>query len=158
MGDLLGGGGSEQESKNLAYPWIKDNFGTTGAGAFNAGTGMVGNILGLGGDPAAGKAALNQWWDSSGGNFLMDKGVDDITAKMAKLGLTKSGAAMKGLEDYRQGLASTKLNEILQNYMGLGKMGLSAGDLVANAGQVSKGSSGGGGGLGSLLGAAMAFI
>ncbi len=75
-------------------------------------------------------------------------------------GLGKSGADMKGLEDYRQGLASTKLNDLMQNYMGLAKLGLGGGSLVTDAGQYSKGKSSGSSsqGIGSMLGALLAFI
>jgi hypothetical protein len=152
LGDLFGGGGSESKSENLAYPWIKDNFGSTSSGAYNMGLGNIGSIL------SGNSQALDNFWENGGGSFLMEKGTDDITAKMAKLGLTKSGATVKGLEDYRQGLASTKLGELLGHFGNLAQLGLGGGNLVANAGQVSSGTSGGGGGLGSLLGAALAFV
>lgn len=145
------------ESGNTAYPWIQQNYGSGGASAFNGGMGAIQSILGLGGSGGAG--ALDNWWNSSGGNFLLDQGVDSINSNFYSRGLGQSGAAMKALEGYRSGLASTKLNEVMQNYFGFANLGLDAGKLVGGAGSYSKGSgSGGTQGLGSLIGAALAFI
>ena len=156
MGELFGGGGQESESKNLAYPWIKSNFGNSGAAAYNQGLGGLSSILS--GNSAQSKAALDNWWGSSGGKFLLNQGMDALDSKFYSRGLGRSGAAMKGMEEYRQGLASTKLNEILGQFTGLAQLGLGGGNLVGQAGQVSKGSSSGGGGLGSLLGAFLGAI
>ena len=156
MGELFGGGGSEQTSENKAYPWLKDTYGNSSGVAYNQGLGALSRILS--GNSAQSKAALDNWWGSSGGDFMMNQGVDAIDAKMSKMGLLNSGAYGKALEGYRSDLASTKLNEILGQYTGLAKLGLGGGQLVGQAGQVSSGSGGGGGGLGQLLGLAMAFI
>jgi hypothetical protein len=108
---------------------------------------------------AASKAALDNFWKSTGGDFLLKQGTDQINANMYSRGLGNPGADMKGLEDYRQGLASTKLNDLLQNYFGLAKLGLGAGSLVTDAGQYSKGkSSSDTGNLGKTLGGLLAFI
>lgn len=153
----LKGSPGKQESGNKAYPWVQQNFGQSGADAFNGG---LSNIMGILTGSDGGKA-LDNWWKSSGGNFLLNQGTDQINANMYARGLGKSGADMKGLEQYRQGLADTKLNEVLQNFMGVSKLGLGAGDLVSNAGQYSKGSGGSQGSLGSIMqgiGALAAFI
>jgi hypothetical protein len=115
------------------------------------------NILGMGSDPGAGKAALDNWWNSSGGKFLLDQGVDSINSNFYARGLGNSGANMKAIENYRQNLADTKLNEVMQNMFGLSKLGLGGGGLIEGAGQYSKGT-GATQGLGSLIGAALAFI
>src|ERR1051325_5824533 len=137
---LFGGSSSKSksESGNLAYPWAMQNFGSSSAGAFNGGLGAIASILGLGGDPGAGKAALDNWWNSSGGKFLLDQGTDAINSNFYARGLGQSGAAMKALEGYRQNLADTKLNEVLQNMFGLSKLGLGGAGLVTDAGQYSK--------------------
>jgi hypothetical protein len=155
--DIFGGSKQKQssESGNNAYPFIMQNYGTSGAGAFNGGLSALEGLLGIGGDPAASKAAVDQFWKSTGGDFLLNQGVDAINSNMYARGLGKSGAAMKGLEEFRQGLASTKLNDLIQNYLGISKLGLGAGSLVADAGQYSKGTSSGGsstGGLGQFIG------
>lgn len=136
---IFGGSKSKSESGNHAFPWIQDNYGAGGAGAFNGGLGGIEGLLGLGGNPAASKAAVDSFWKSTGGDFLLNQGTDQINANMYSRGLGKSGADMKGLENYRSGLASSKLNDLMQNYFGLAKLGLGAGSLVSDAGQYSKG-------------------
>lgn len=153
----LKGSPQKQESGNHAYPWVQQNFGQGGADAFNTGLGNITNIL-TGQD---GGAALKNWWNSSGGDFMLHQGTDQINANMYARGLGKSGADIKGIENYRSGLADSKLNEVLQNFMGLSKLGLGAGDLVSQAGQYSKGSGASQGSLGQIaqgIGTLLAFI
>jgi hypothetical protein len=157
---LFGGSTQKQksESGNTAYPWLQDNFGDTSASAYNGGLGQVMGILGMGGgDPQA----LQKYWNSSGGQFQLDQGTDAINSNFAARGLGQSGAAMKALEGYRSNLASTKLDDIINNFLGVSKVGLGGADLIANAGQYSKGTSTGSsdtGNAGSTLGALLAFI
>jgi hypothetical protein len=157
----LKGSGGKQESGNNAYPWVQSTYGQGGADAFSGGLGGIQGLLGLGGDSAGSKAALDNFWKSTGGDFLLKQGTDQINANMYSRGLGQSGADMKGLENYRSGLASTKLNDLLQNYFGLAKLGLGAGSLVTDAGQYSKGTGATQGSLGSIMpgiGALAAFI
>lgn len=157
MGFLSGGSKQKSESGNKAYPWVKDTFGGPGGAAFGGSVGAYGDILGLNG-AGAGREALDNYWNSSGGQFLLDQGLDGLTNKFTALGLSKSGAAMKGMETFRQGLASTKLDNYLGHLGKLGGMGLGAGGLVTQAGQWSKGEGsqkeGLGGLIGSIIGAA----
>jgi hypothetical protein len=155
LNTIFGGSNSSSKSGNQAYPWISQNFEPGAASAFNGGTTALEGLLGMpGGDPQA----LQKFWNSTGGNFLLNQGVNDVNANMYARGLGKSGADMKGIEDYRQNLASTKLNDLMQNYMGLAKLGLGAGSLVSDAGQYSKGSgSSSSGNLGRTIGALLAF-
>src|SRR5690242_2546451 len=110
MQDLFGG--SSSSSKNRAYGDINNaylpsinQFGQT----YNA----LGNILGVNGSPAQSQG-LQNYWNSAGGQFQLGQGLDALTSKYASMGLLKSGSAMKAMEQYRQGLASTYLN----NYLG----------------------------------------
>lgn len=155
INSIFGGSDQSQQSGNSAYPWAQSTFGAGAGGAYNGGLSGLEGLLGMpGGDPAA----LQKFWNSTGGNFLLNQGTNDINANMYARGLGKSGADMKGLEAYRSGLASTKLNDMMQNYMGLAKLGLGGGSLVSDAGQYSKSSGGSSsGGLGSFLGAAMSM-
>lgn len=161
MNTIFGGSKQKQtsESGNTAYPWLQQNYGATGASAFNGGLGGAMGILGIGGDPASSQAALDNFWKSSGGDFLLHQGIEGVNNNMYARGLGLSGADMKGLEDYRSGLASTKLQDILNDYLGVSKLGLGAGDLIANAGQFSKGQSSGNSsqGIASTIGALLAF-
>lgn len=158
LNTIFGGSNSssKSESGNNAYPWVSQTFEPGAASAFNGGLSGIQGLLGLGGDPAASKAAIDNFWKSTGGDFLLNQGTDQINANMYARGLGKSGADVKGLEDFRQGLASTKLNDLMQNYFGLSNLGLTAGSLVADAGRYSKGSSKSSestGNLGKFLGA-----
>jgi hypothetical protein len=132
-------GGSSSSSKNQAYPSISAAYGPT-MGQFGNTYNALGNILGVNGSQAQSQG-LNNYWNSAGGQFQMNQGLDALTSKFSALGLQKSGADMKGMEQYRQGLASTYLNNYLGQLGNLGHLGLGAGSLVADAGQTSNGSS-----------------
>jgi hypothetical protein len=61
------------------------------------------------------------------------------------------------MEDYRSGLASTKLNEYLGNVRGLNQQALQAGGLIAGAGGESRSTgTNSGGGLGKFVGGLLA--
>lgn len=117
------------------------------------GMGAMANIMGLGG-PGARSDALEGWWDSSGGDFMLNQGMDDVDAFYRAKGLGQSGATMKGIEDYRSGLASTKMGEGMGFLGDISRLGLGAGGLVSSAGQYSEGTGAhkSGGGLGKVLG------
>lgn len=153
-----GGGGGKSESGNHAWGAIERIYkpmAERGVGGFN----MMGNVLGLGG-PGASSQALDDYYNSSGGKFLLDQGLDGLTSRFAAQGLSKSGAAQKGMEQYRQDLASTKLDNYLGHLGQYSQLGLGAGGLMANAGQFSKssGQGGGGGGLGSIIGSVISTL
>jgi hypothetical protein len=152
---LFGGSASKSESGNKYADQINDQFkpwvsqGTKGMGA-------AANILGLNG-PDATSGALDDWWGSSGGKFLMEQGTDEIIGNRAANGLLRSGGTSEAIEDRRMGLASTKLSELLGNIFNLNQQGLGAGGLQVGAGQYSKGkSTSDTGGLGKFLGALFA--
>lgn len=156
MGSIFGGSKQKSSSKNLAYDSINANYGQSGADVFQGGTNMLGNMLGLNGSGAF-SSAVNDYWNSAGGKFQLEQGLDGLTSKFASMGLLKSGAAMKGMEQFRQGLASTYLNNYLGQLQDYSKLGLGAGSLVADAGQTSSSSgSSNSGGLGSFIGSMLA--
>lgn len=147
--DIFGGSKSKSQSGNLAYPFIQENYGQSGADAYNNALGGLGDVLQ--GGPQA-------FWDQGGGQFLLDQGLDGLTSKFSSMGLTRSGAAMKGMEQFRSGLASTYLDNWLNHMTDYGKLGLGAGGLVSGAGQYSKGKgSESSGGAGQFLGSLLAF-
>jgi hypothetical protein len=124
----------------------------------------MGNILGLGGPGQMGQA-LNNYWNSAGGQFQLNQGLDGLTNRYAALGLSDSGAAMKAMENYRQGLASTYLDNYMNHLGQLGQLGLGAGGLITNAGQFSNSNyqskqSGDSetGGFGKFLGGLLGFL
>jgi len=126
-------------------PWVQQG---------TAGMGQYANILGLGGEGAQ-TDALDNWWNSSGGDFLLNQGMDQIMGNRAAGGLLRSGGTSKAIEDYRSGLASTKLGEYMGLLDNMNKNALGAGGIIANAGQRSVGANKTGGGLGKIAGLAM---
>lgn len=158
---LFGGESSKQKSEsgnkfadqiNKSFsPWVSQG---------TAGYGQAANILGLGGEGAR-TEALDDWWKSSGGDFLLDQGLDQITGNAAAGGLLRSGSTLKAMENYRSNLASTKLSEYFNMLQGFNQQALGAGSLISNAGQYSKGSGSSSedtGGLGKAIGTALAII
>jgi hypothetical protein len=150
--NLFGGSksSSESESGNKAYKYLKSGYdpGVQGFGqTFNA----LSQTLGSG---------PQGFYDQGGGKFLMDQGLDALTSKYTSMGLGRSGAAMKGMEQFREGLASTYLDNWLGHMSDLGKLSLGAGGLIADAGQYSQAESSGKentNGLGKFLGGLLAF-
>lgn len=104
---------------------------------------------GMGGGSALG--GLQQYFNSSGGQFLLNQGLDGLTSKFSAMGLSKSGAAMKAMEQFRQDLVSTKLDNYLGKLGEVAKLGLGAGGLVTGAGQYGK-STGATQGAGAMIG------
>lgn len=126
------------ESGNHAWDPIKGAF-TPALGYVTQGGNAVANLLGVGGGDQTG--ALSNFANSGGFKFLLDEGTDSINSNFYARGLGESGAAMKGLEKYRSGLASTYLQQYTDNLLNLAKLGLGAGGVMADAGRWSKGES-----------------
>lgn len=142
------------ESGNSNNDYIKSTFGPM-AGYGAQGMGQYASILGLGGEGAQ-DDALGNWWDSSGGDFMLNQGMDQIMGNRAAGGLLRSGGTGMALEDYRSGLASSKLGEYMGLLSNMNQQALGAGGLIANTGQYSKGTGAhtSGGGLGKAIGMA----
>lgn len=163
---LFGSGGdSASLSANHAWDMIKNTYNpatqyTTmggnaianllGVGSPSGGGGGGGRKAGMGGSLAGGgntaagqQSALSNWANSGGMKFLMDEGTDAVNSNFYARGLGQSGAAMKGLEKYRSGLASTYLNQYMDNLFKLSNLGIQAGGILTSAGQYSKGESDG---------------
>lgn len=129
MGLSLGGGKSKDNSSssNVNNPMLAGNFGPATQATGQA-TSLMSSVLGQGPGGYA---------DSGGFKFLMDQGTQDVNSNMAARGLLNSGADMKGLENYRNGLASTYLNQYLDHTAQMGQLGVGAGGVLANSGDVS---------------------
>jgi hypothetical protein len=157
MGDILG-------LSNPGY-WVdKSNDGVSGNSNGDADPQWVGGPGGGAGGPGgagggSGNAlgGLQNYFNSSGGQFLLNQGLGDINDKFASMGLSRSGAAMKAMEGYRHDLASTKMDNYLGHLSNMQQMALGAGGLITGAGQYSKGGTQGGAGP-QLLGSAMSTL
>lgn len=161
--DIFGGSKSKQSStsSNQAFDYIKSTFGST-AGQTGVASNALAGLLGVGGDPAAAQQGFQNYLGSTGYQFQLGEGMRGLTANNATKGLLNSGAAMKGAQQYGQGLASNYFSNYLSQLGGLGTMGLQAGGLISGAGATSQSSGtsrSSSGGLGDFLGgvAGMAF-
>lgn len=147
MGGIVRGlfGGSTKKESSLSE---NVNNGTLlglltpNVGQGNAAMSTLGSLLGIG-DPAAGKATLTNFLDSTGFNFLRDQGERGITANAASKGLLNSGSTAKALTKYGTDLASTKMNDLFSQLTALGQYGLGSANTLAATGQKSTGTSSG---------------
>lgn len=97
--------------------------------------GRVGALLGLGGDTAAAEEAFGQYRDSTGYQFRLGQGIGAIEQSAATRGLLSSGATVKGLTEYGQGMASAEFQNYLSALSGAEGAGLNAAYNVASQGQ-----------------------
>jgi hypothetical protein len=156
--DIFGGSKTKSSSSNQAFSYIKDTFSPVAgqtAGASNA----LAGLLGIGGDPAAAQQGFQNYLGSTGYQFQLGQGLQALTANNATKGLLNSGSALKGAEQYGQGLASNYFQQYLSQLGGLGNMGLQAGGLISGAGATSqsKGKESSGG-LGDLIGGGLGMV
>jgi hypothetical protein len=91
----------------------------------SAGTEYSG-LLGLGGDPAASKAALDTFRGSSGYQDLLNTGLGAVSADAYAKGLGDSGATLKALQAKGMNIADTSQQQYLGNLGTLMNLGNSA--------------------------------
>lgn len=91
------------------------------------------NLLGVGGNPAASEAALNNYLNSTGYNFRLREGQRAITGSAAARGLLNSGSTARALTAYGQDLASQGFDNYLAQLGGLANRGLTATGLQSDA-------------------------
>lgn len=112
-----------------------------------AGRGALGTYeatLGLG-TPEARQRALEAFQASPGYQFALEQGLKGVRRGMAARGLSDSGAEMKALERYGQGLAGQEFGQYQQRLAGLAGMGQ---EEAARAAQMAYGTGGALAGLG----------
>ena len=114
------------QNKGVLSPYI--GRGDVAGGTINA-------FAGLGGDLAGAQNAFKQYIGNSDYGFQFGEGANALNSGYAGRGLLQSGAAMKGLEGYRQGLQSGYRNEFLNLLGNQQGVGLSAGSALAGVGQ-----------------------
>ena len=92
-----------------------------------AGAGLN-SLLGFG-DPNAGRSAFRQFIDNSDYGFQFGEGANKVNSGYAGAGTLQSGAAMRGLEQFRQNLQAGYRGEFMNalgNQQGVGLAGASA--------------------------------
>lgn len=72
------------------------------------------------------KDAFANYRNSTGYDFRVNEGQDAINTGYAAGGKLRSGAALKSLENYRQGVASSEFNNYLNSLFNVSNLGLSA--------------------------------
>lgn len=131
---LIGGKKAGQAATSnvdfLKSPEGLGSFLSTGIDA-NA---LAGSLLGVGGDTAGASNALNTFFDTAGGSFILDQGSRAITGSNAAAGLLNSGDTLKALTEFGSGVGSTFFQQFLNNVLGLGDQGLAAGSVIGGAG------------------------
>lgn len=152
---------STSESGNNYWPQAQQQFGGVANQTAGAGNALQA-LLGIGGNKQQANDAYNNFLDSTGFQQQLQQGSQAITGNNATKGLLDSGATLKALTGYGQGLAKQSFSDYLGNLFGLGNQGLQAGQLLSSAGQFgrsqstsqSSGSSSGKSkpGLGGLIG------
>jgi hypothetical protein len=85
--------------------------------------------------PMSQTSALQNFSDSAGMKFLEDNGNRMINNNAAAKGLVGSGATLKGLDDYSQGLHSQYLNQYLNNVLQYANLGNQAAGTLSDAGK-----------------------
>lgn len=143
IGSLLGIGGGTGGTPGQTVDMWHDGIDGNAKAAEMQGLPTSYTIPGTPGAPGAGGQAdaLSNFANSAGMGFLMDEGVDKVNSNFYARGLGQSGAAMKGLEKYRHGLASTYLNQYMDHLFNFGKLGLGAAGVLSDAGRYSIGES-----------------
>lgn len=96
------------------------------AGALQAG------LLGIG-DSAASNAAFQRYLDSTGYQFELGQGQNSIASSAAARGGLNSGATLRALQRYGQGLAGQRFDNYLNNLNGITDRGFRAGGAIADA-------------------------
>lgn len=132
MGGSLGF--SKQKSKNRAFPFLRDTLGGA-VGSVN--TAVDGIKALLSGDTAG----FDKYKTATGFNSILSEGLQGITGASAAKGLLRSGAAGKAFMNYGQDLQQKSAQNYIQNLLGLGGLGMGAGQTISGAGNVQKGSS-----------------
>jgi hypothetical protein len=136
-------GSKQKAAQNRAYDFLSGAYGpSTGY------TGEAGSAISrfLGGDPSG----FDAYKDATGFNTALSKGLQGVTGAQAAKGLLRSGSSGKAFEDYGEGLEQQYAGNYLQQLLGLGNLGLGAGQIISGAGEV-----GGKSGTPGLLGYAL---
>lgn len=107
-----GGGGGFNDYSQIGDSGILGNFSNFNGGSYGGGYGTANALQQTG--PDAANAAFDQFRNYTGYQFRLGQGMDAINSGYAGRGAVKSGAAMKAINDYGQGMASAEFG----NYMG----------------------------------------
>lgn len=144
MSSLFGESSRERDT-NVNRNQINNAFGSV-MGA----TGQSVNALQalLGGD----SSGFRNFADAIDLSGQMEYGSRGVTGNAAARGLLRSGSTGRALVDYEQMMENQAANQYMQNLLGVGQMGLGAGQIVSDAGKESTSRSRDKSGLGKAIG------
>lgn len=157
MSKIFGGSKSKSQqqstssSSNLAYQPIQQAFNPL-LGYAQSGASSLQKLLG--GDTSE----FNAFRAGTGYDFEKDRGESAIMTMLGSKGMRNSGAALKQLVSFNDGLQRSSINNYLDRLLGLTGVGFNAGNALTSAGQVSNSQSTGtstsknSNGIGSFLG------
>ena len=146
MGSIFGKDKSKSVTKNLAYDSLNSSFSPL----FGEATGAASKISQLLSGDATGLEAYKR---ATGFDATANRGARGIMGTGAARGLLRSGSTGMALQNYGQEISNQYSNNYLAQLLGLGNMGLQAGQLVGGAGQTTTSTSTKKPGLTGLLGA-----
>lgn len=134
MSKIFGGSKSKSQqtasssSSNLAYPGINAGFMPEATNTFQSGARAL--QAGLSG-------GFDQYRENTGADFWKQLGLKKTAGGFSGRGLYNTGATLKSLERYANGLDTASYNDYLQQQAALASLGLQGGNLVSGAGNVS---------------------
>lgn len=130
---------SQSQSGNQAYPFLQQEYAPA-VQAGNSATDFISQLLGLkGGDEA--NNAFDKYRDSSGYNFVLDQGNQNIENSAAARGMLSSGATAKALQSFGQNTAAQYYGSYLDQLRQLAGQGTQAGNIIGGAGNYANSSS-----------------
>ena len=121
---------SESQSSNQAFPFLQDTLG----GAVGSVGSSIDSIRALLSGDTSG---FDAYKGATGFNDILSRGLQGVTNAGAAGGLLRSGSTGKALMNYGQELQQQSAQNYIQNLLGIGQMGLGAGQTIASAGPKS---------------------
>lgn len=158
---VFGGKGSKQKqqstssSQNLAYQPVSQAFNPL-MGYATSGADSLKRLLG--GDTSE----FDTYRAGTGYDFEKDRGESGIMTMLGSKGMRNSGAALKSLVQFNDGLQRSSINQYMDRLLGLTGVGFNAGNQITQAGNTSQSQSTGSGsswdmpGIGKFIGSVIA--
>lgn len=121
---------STSSSNNLAYQPVSQAFSPL-LGYANSGASSLQKLLG--GDTSE----FDTYREGTGYDFEKDRGESSIMTLLGSKGMRNSGAALKSLNTFNDGLQRSSINSYIEKLLGLTGIGFNAGQQLTGAGNTS---------------------
>lgn len=119
---------STSTASNRAYDEILQGYSPQGQAAFNQGIQSRNDILGGG---------FDAYKRAGGFDFQLNRGLQNLLGSYGAKGVLRSGAALKGLQQFGSDISNTYLNDYLNQQAQQSQLGMGIGQLLAGTGGVS---------------------